>query len=322
MRRTTLAFLAALGFAGRALAQEADLGDAKVTHNRDLVATTEWLSYYVDSARVHIIHVGRSDSAFRSGHIPGAHFLPLSAVATTVNGVPNEFPAPAQMAAAFRALGVGDDGRIVIYGDDAGLLAARAWVALDLLGHGYHAAILDGGLAKWRAETRPLETAVRPVSPRPFTAAWRSDRVVAAEWVRAHLRDSTVQLVDARNGDLFNGIEPPCPASQPNCPRTPAARRGHIPGAANIWWMIQLVSAQNPVLRPMHELHEGLWAPSGADRPAVRTVVTYCHSGMQASFDYFVARYVGYHDVRLYDGSMAEWIGLPAAQYPVQAGTR
>src|SRR5512140_3929466 len=104
MHRTTFALLAALACAAPALAQEADLGDAKVTHDRDIVATTDWLSFYVDSARVRVIHVGRSDSAFRAGHIPGAHFLPLSAVATTVNGIPNEFPPAAQMAAAFRAL--------------------------------------------------------------------------------------------------------------------------------------------------------------------------------------------------------------------------
>jgi thiosulfate/3-mercaptopyruvate sulfurtransferase len=304
MRRTTLALFAALALAGRALAQEADIGDAKVTHNRDIVATTEWLSYYVDSARVHVLHVGRTDSAFRAGHIPGAHFLPISAVAT-----------PAQLAATFRDLGVGDEGRIVIYGDDPGILAARAWVALDLLGQGYRAAVLDGGLAKWRAENRPLETAVRPVRPQPFTATWRADRVVTAAWVRAHLHDATVQFVDARSADLFNGVEPPES-------RTPAARRGHIPGASNIWWMRQLASAENPVLRPMHYLHEELWVPSGSDRPAVRTVVTYCQTGMQASHAYFVARYIGYRDVRLYDGSMSEWIGLPAAQYPVEAGTR
>src|SRR5512143_301393 len=315
MRRTTLALLAALAFAGRALAQEADLGDAKVTHNREIVATTEWLSFYVDSARVHVLHVGRTDSAFRAGHIPGAHFLPLSAVAVTVKGVLNQFPPPGQLAATFRELGVGDDGRIVIYGDDAGILAARAWVALDLLGHGHRAAVLDGGLTKWRAEQRPLETAVRPVRAQPVTAAWRGDGVVNAAWVRAHLRDSTVQFVDARSADLYNGVEPPES-------RTPAARRGHLPGASNIWWMRQVASADNPVLRSMHYLHEELWVPSGTDRAPVRTVVTYCQTGMQASHAYFVARYIGYRDVRLYDGSMSEWTGLPAAQYPVETGTR
>ena len=61
---------------------------------------------------------------------------------------------------------------------------------------------------------------------------------------------------------------------------------------------------------------------SGTDRAPVRTVVTYCQTGMQASHAYFVARYIGYRDVRLYDGSMSEWTGLPAAQYPVETGTR
>ncbi len=84
--------------------------------------------------------------------------------------------------------------------------------------------------------------------------------------------------------------------------------------------MSLLVSAENPVLRSMHYLHEEAFSRTGADRPAVRTVVAYCHSGMQASFDYFVARYIGYHDVRLYDGSLAEWVALPAGQYPVAAG--
>ena len=71
----------------------------------------------------------------------------------------------------------------------------------------------------------------------------------------------------------------------------------------------------HPVLRSMHALHETIWKAAGADRPGVRTVVTYCQTGMQASFDYFVARYVGYPDVRLYDGSMAEWGQLG---YPVE----
>jgi thiosulfate/3-mercaptopyruvate sulfurtransferase len=315
MRRTAFALLAALALAGRGLAQEPDLGDAKVTHHRDFAVTTEWLAARVDSARVHVIQVGRSDSAFRAGHIPGAQFLPLSAVATTVNGIPNEFSPPAQIAAAFRDLGVGDGGRIVLYGDDAGLLAARAWVALDLFGQSRRTALLDGGLAKWRAEGRPVETAVRAVRPRPFPARWHADRVVSAVWVRAHLGDSTVQLIDARNPDLFAGIEP---ASS----TTPPERRGHIPGAANIWWTNNLVSAANPVLRPMHDLHEGVWVPSGTDRAPVRTVVVYCHSGMQASFDYFAARYIGYHDVRLYDGSLSEWTALPAAQYPVRSGAQ
>jgi len=310
--------LAALALAGRVAAQEPDVGDAKVTHNRHILASTEWLASYLSAATVHVVHVGRTDSAYRAGHIPGARFLPLSAVATTVGGLTNEFPAPAQLIATFRDLGVGDEGTIVLYGEDLGLFAARAWVALDLLGHGNRAAVLDGGLVKWRAEHRELETTVRTPTPRPFTGSWRADRVVNAAWVRSHLRDSSVQLVDSRPADQFAGAEPPCPPSQPNCPQIPPERRGHIPSAANIYWIRAFQSAENPVLRPMHYLHEDLWVPSGTDRDPVRTVVTYCRSGVQASHAYFVARYIGYHDVRLYDASFLDWAARPAAQYPVE----
>jgi len=322
MRRVTVALLAALALAGRAAAQEPDPGDAKVTHNRDILTTTEWLAANLGNPAVHIIHVAFFDSAYRAGHIPGARFLPASAIMTTVNGVAEEFPPVAQLATTFRDLGVGDEGSIVLYAEGSGILAARAWVALDLLDHGNRAAVLDGNLGKWRAEGRQMETAVRPAQPRPFTARWRGDRLVSTDWVRAHLRDSTVQLVDTRSADAFNGAEPPCPPSQPNCPQIPPARRGHLPGASNVFWMGALVSPQNPVLRPMHYLHEELWVPSGADRPAVRTVVTYCRTGLSASHAYFVARYIGYHDVRLWDASFLDWAARPAAQYPVEAARR
>ena len=285
--------------------------------------TTEWLASRLAAPDVVVLHVGRSDSLYRRGHLPGARFLPLSAVATTVAGIPNEFPAPEQLAATFRDLGVGDETRIVIYGDDPGLYAARAWVALDLLGHGASAALLDGGLTRWMAEGRPVETTPRIGKARPFTSRWQADRTVSADWVRSHLGDTTVVFVDARPFEQYSGAEPPCPPDRPACPQLPAERRGHLPGARSLYWMGALVSSADPVLRPMHDLHEELWKATGADGPGVQTIVTYCRTGMQASHAYFVARYLGYADVRIYDGSFIEWAGLqPAASYPVERGPR
>ena len=320
LNRFALALLALLVLAVPLRAQAPDAGDAKVTHNRDVIVSTDWLAARLDSGVV-VVHVGRSDSTFRAAHVPGARFLPIATVAATVNGIPNEFPAVAQLTASFRALGIGASARVVIYGDDPGIFAARTWTALDLLGHGERASVLDGGLVKWRAENRPVETAARPVTPQPFTARWQSGRVVSAEWVRMHLSDSTVAFVDARAADQFSGaVEPPCPPSPQECHQLPPARRGHLPGAGNVFWMNQLVSAESPALRPMHYLHEELWVRSGADRAPVKTVVVYCRTGMQASHAYLAARYIGYHDVRIYDGSMIEWASLPVAQHPMVTG--
>jgi thiosulfate/3-mercaptopyruvate sulfurtransferase len=322
MRKLEAMLLAAAAVAGPVRAQQPDTGDARVRHHREFLVGTGWLAAHLHAPDVVVVQVGRTDAAYRAGHIPGARFLPLSAVATTVGDVANEFPAPEQLAATFRDLGVGNRARIVLYGDDPGLLAARAWVALDLLGQSGRAALLDGGLTHWTAEGRPLETAVPAAAPRPFAARWRAATIASAAWVREHLGDPTVVFVDARPAAQYAGEEPPCPPDRPACGQIPAERRGHLPGARSLYWMDALGSQADPVLRPMHELHEQLWKPTGADRPAVRTVVTYCRSGMQASHAYFVARYVGYHDVRLYDGSFGEWTALPAADHPVERGGR
>ncbi len=298
MRHAAFVLLATLALAPAAAAQRADTGEGRIRHHREYVVGTAWLASRLRSAGVVVVEVGPTDASFRQGHIPGARFLPLAAVAASENGLSNEFPPEADLVAAFRALGVGETARIVLYGDDPGRMAARAWVALDLLGQSGRASLLDGGLARWVAERRPVEQGAVAVQPRPFAARLRAEGVVRGAWVRQHLGDPSVLLVDARPADQYSGVESP----------------GHIPGARSIYWMNTLVSAEDPVLKPMHALHEEIFKPAGADRPAVRTLVVYCHSGMQASFDYFVARYVGYPDVRLYDGSMDEWMQLG---YPV-----
>jgi len=302
MRRRDLALFLCLFAAQPALAQTpkpAALPSNAARPHPEFLVSTAWLAEHLGSPGVVVLHVGRTDSAYRAGHIPGARFLPLSAVATTVRGIPNEFPPWGYLVATFRDLGVGDSARIVIYGDDPGLFAARAWVALDLLGQSARTSMLDGGLARWTAEHRPTETALNLSSMEPFTARWQADRVVTAAWVRSHLGDRRVVLVDARPADQYAG--------------------GHLPGATSLFWVDDLVSRDDPVLKPMHVLAEEMWKDIGADAAEARIIVTYCHTGMQASHDYFVARYIGYPDVRLYDGSMAEWTSLtPAADYPVE----
>jgi len=302
MRTLAAALLATVAVAPPLAAQAPDRGAAGRRPHPEYLVSTTWLADHLGGPAVVVLAVGHTDSLYRLGHVPGARFLPVSAVATTVGGVPNEFPAPEQLAATFRDLGVGDRARIVIYGDDPGLLAARTWVALDLLGQSARAAILDGGFARWRAEHRAVETAAGVPPARPFEWQWRTEGVVSAAWVRAHLGDSAVLLVDARPPDQYAGA-------------AADARSGHLPGARSLFWMNSLVSANDPVLKPAATLVAEQWGPAGALRPAVRTVVAYCRTGMQASHDYFVARYLGFPDVRLYDGSMAEWSQLT---YPVE----
>jgi len=299
-------------------AEHADMSMERVRHNRQFLVSTESLAVRLNRPGTTIIHVGRSDSAYLAAHIPGARFVPLSALMT--GGPVTAFPSVRELQRLFESLQMGDSNRVVIYGDDLGLLAARAWIALDILGQADRSALLDGGLQKWRAENRPTESgqAMHTMQFVPFTPRPRDDVVVDAEWVRRRLGDSTIVLVDARPAAQYTGAEdPPCAPGNRGCRPIPAARRGHIPMARNLFWQNALVSAENPVLRPMHQLHHALWQPTGADLPSTRTVVTYCRSGLQSGHAYFVARYVGYPDVRIYEGSFADWAARNARRFPV-----
>lgn len=273
--------------------------------DRQLLVTTEQLSRRLNDGRTVVLHVGRDRASYDAGHIPGARFLALSSIVAERNGVPNELPAPEQLETAFEDVGVSDRSRVVLYGDLAGLAAARAFFTLDYLGK-TDAALLDGGLEQWRAEGRPTDTSAPSAGRGSLTVRLRADVLASAEDVRARLgNDSTVVLVDARPPAEFTGETPGDGVTRP----------GHIPGAHNIFWRTALVSATDLRLRSPEVLAA---AYTLADAAQKDTVITYCRTGVQASHAYFVARYLK-RPVRMYDGSFIDW-SRRGEDYPVERG--
>ena len=265
----------------------------------EMLVSTAWLAQNLTRPGVVVVHVAAERKAYDEGHIPGARYLSTLEILTTRGGVPNELPPVGELQKVFERLGVGEQARIVLYGENSGLAAARAWFTLDYLGHGARAALLDGGLEKWRAEKRPVST--EAASPQSAAFTPRVHPQVRAEindvrdlsWIAANLPSPDVALLDARPAKQYEGED-----------AGGLARPGHIPGAAGLYWMQHLVAPDNPTLKSAREL-QALFAAAGIN-PGQR-VVTYCRSGMQASHSYFVAKYLGY-DAMLYDGSFGEWV--------------
>lgn len=272
----------------------------------EMLVTTDWLAKHLADKTVFVLHVARERKAYDDAHVPGARFVSLGDLLVTREGLANELPPVEQLQKLFEPLGIGDEGRIVIYGENNGLAAARAFFTLDYLGHGDRVALLDGGLEKWKAEKREVQTqAVSPVSakftprPRPSVVA-KLDAMRDLSWVAANVSDANVAIVDARPEEQYVG--------------TPNQRSGHIPGASNLYWMKTLTSASDLTLKPVSELQK-LLAETGL-KPDQK-VVTYCNTGMQASHAYFMLKYLGY-DVSMYDASFSEWSKVESA--PVVMG--
>jgi thiosulfate/3-mercaptopyruvate sulfurtransferase len=267
----------------------------------DSLVSTDWLAGALGSdglavvdASAHLPSTGRdARDEFASGHIPRARFLDLQSLKDPGSPVPNALPTAEQFAARMRALGVAADSRVVLYDDSAVKTSARAWLMFRM--NGLRAvAILDGGLAKWKAEGRLLEAGEGGPASSDFAAR-------AADWSRvrskadmiANIASGAEQTLDARDAARFTG------ATRDTLHDLPG---GHIPGARNLPYT-ELFRA-NGTYRPSADLRTA-FEEAGVDLD--RPVVTTCGSGVTASVLLFAMHLLGKDHAALYDGSWSEW---------------
>jgi thiosulfate/3-mercaptopyruvate sulfurtransferase len=276
---------------------------AAQTPSSPLVVSTSWLAAHVSDPSVVVLHVVHDSADFRAGHIPGARELWYSAITVTRDSVGTELPEPAQLQRAFERVGVSDNSHVVIYaGGGMAPMASRVFLSLDYIGHG-RTSLLDGGLARWRAEGRSVSTdaptiAAGHLSPRPRTVS------VDANWVNAHTGKSGYAFIDTRTDPEYVGTGE----------RGGLPSKGHIAGARQLQWEQLFANSDSGIF---------LDSASIASRYAARsapgdTLITYCLVGYRASMTYFGARLLGL-PVRIYDGSYQDWA---RRALPVTAGAQ
>jgi len=266
----------------------------------ELLVTTDWLANELGASDLRIVDAtkflpdaGRDPAAeYTAGHIPGAVFMDLSDLVDSNNDIENMLPPPEKFASRMQSLGLGDGSRIVVYDDSPLKSSARAWWMLTLFG-AHEVAILDGGIAKWKAEDRPLETGKESLRHRHFTV-WKDDKDIRSKAdMLTNLHEKNEQVVDARPAARFSGEEAD--------PR-PGIASGHIPGSINLPHG-QFFNADG-TWKSIDDI-KALFADNGVDLG--KPMVTTCGSGMTAAVLSFAAALTGKSDVALYDGSWAEW---------------
>ncbi len=266
------------------------------------LVSTKWLEARLDDPSVKIVdaswylpdHKRDAKAEYESGHIPGAVFFDIDAIADTSTGLPHMLPSAERFAEIIGGMGISDQDTIIVY-DGLGLFSApRAWWTFRTFG-AEHVFILNGGLPAWKDDGLPLTSERSDPSRKTFAAQLDAARVVSKSEMLAHINAGTAAIADARPAARFAGTAPE--------PR-PGLRGGHMPGAASVPSSLFVGDGK---LKSPAEIEE-IFKQQRLDLTG--DVVTTCGSGVTAAILSLALQSIGHKDHALYDGSWAEW-GMP-----------
>ncbi|WP_237214892.1 sulfurtransferase [Falsiroseomonas oryziterrae] len=273
----------------------------------DNLVSTEWLAAELGKPDLVVLDCttylpnepGDIHSGFAAAHLPGARLFDINAIADADTDLPHMVPTPARFAKLVGALGVSNASRVVFY-DQHGLRASpRGWWMMRLFGH-EAVACLDGGLPKWKAEGRPIETGPpRPAVPATFIPDLIARRLAGIGDVKKIVRQGGGEalILDARSKGRFDGTAPEPRAGLPS---------GHMPGAASLPFT-ELLNADQ-TMKDTATLR-AIFAARGADDD--RPLITSCGSGVTACVVALGAVRAGLPEPAVYDGSWTEWASRP-----------
>lgn len=277
----------------------------KGLHFPRLIETGE-LAPFIDHPLVRIIDLRSFLPDYLKGHIPNSVYLHFETLRVPKNGIPAQGPDRIFLEKLFRDyLGLSNSMWVILYAERSNPNATfLAWV-LDHLGH-KKVGVLNGGWEKWVMEKHPVTQGYPTIPPGKFYGKIMSEALAEKRSVQEHLLTKRGVIVDARPPRQYSGDE------------GEEIRRGHIPGARNIFWetTLEIVGEGVWVWKRKEDL-ERLFSESGVTKD--KEVIVHCRTGREASHLYFTLKYVlGFPNVRLYRGSWVEWSADP--NLPIKTG--
>lgn len=272
----------------------------------DYLVETDWLESHLDDPDLRIIdcsvdfslndgggyEFASARTTWESGHIPGASFVDFNReLSETGSKLPFMLPPASQFGEVMSRHGIEDGKRVVVYDKFWNQWSARLWWMLRAFGF-TDAAVLNGGLDKWKREGRPLSTAAESPPRANFIARTDQRVFVGKDVVLSAIDDPNTCVVDALNVEHYTGASP-----------VGVARPGHIPSALNMPF-VEVIDMETHTYLPAEALGSAL---ENLDSDSGDRVITYCTAGIASSSVAFAMALMGRENISIYDGSLLEW---------------
>ena len=251
-----------------------------------LLVSPEWVADRQDDSAVHLVDVREPWEYDSIGHIPGAINIPFDSYRDAESPAPGTLPGTDAFGDLLGEAGIGPDDTIVAYDDTHGVFAAR--LVLTALAYGHtDIAVLDGDFSAWR---QGYQTSDEPPATEP--TAYEIDGlvddapIVDRAAVEAAIESGETTLIDTRDQDEYDEY--------------------HLPGAVRVDWM-ELVDEETRGVKAAGAI-EALLADRGISTDRETPIILYCNTSRRLSHTFVALRSLGFTDVAVYEGSMADWL--------------
>jgi thiosulfate/3-mercaptopyruvate sulfurtransferase len=269
------------------------------------LVSTEWLAGRLTDKKLVILDVQPNVHDYIQEHIPGAIYLNEGLFRTYEGSLPTVWVRPEIVESVLGNAGIDRATPVVVY---TAVGAFKKWgdgleqtmVAYTLARYGVKEVyLLDGGLDQWKKEKRPLSQDYPTVKPKRFRPSVQKDFYVTyKEFMKIKDRPDVIVL-DARPAAIYEG-------------QGPWPKAGHIPGAINLPWASLMDDTNRALLKSEKEVADILKSHNVTPD---KTIICTCGTGREATNEFILfAGYLGYKNVKLYEGSFTEWAQIPGSK--------
>ncbi|WP_274476160.1 sulfurtransferase [Mangrovimonas aestuarii] len=266
----------------------------------DLVSV-DWLKANLDADNLIILDASipkvtaSAQETNSKEYIPNSRFFDIKeAFSDSSSTFPNTLPSVGQFENEARKLGINNDSAIVVYDDKGIYSSARPWWMFKAMGYD-NVAVLDGGLPAWKKKGYPIQNVLdKPDSPGNFKGNYNPDFFKFFDDIQKSINDSSVQIIDARSKDRFEGV-----IEEPR----KGLRSGHIPGSSNLPFGDLLNEGVFKSPEDVNMILTSVFQPN-------KNYVFSCGSGITACVLALGAKLQGYENLSVYDGSWTEYGSL------------